>query len=50
MTPEPTPSPTATAVTTVIHVAQLAPEQWQVIGVAVALVVFTLGVLLVAKL
>ena len=41
----PTPSPTDA-----VRLAQLAPEQWQFVAVAIILVVFAVGALLVIKL
>lgn len=60
MTPEPAPAPVETsapAATTapseppppVIDLVQLVPEQWQIIAVALALLVFALGILIAAK-
>lgn len=54
----PTPTPTPTPVETIAPVVQdpnfvqlvgIIPEQWQIVAVALALIVFTAGVLLAVK-
>ena len=50
-TPSPSPTPVpSTDPATVVHLAQLAPEQWQFVALGILVVVFVAGVLLAVKL